>query len=206
MYSKFLALPEEKQRTILSAAIAEFTAKGYKAASTDIIAGNAGISKGSLFLYFKSKKDLFLYAYNHAIKVALEEYFCSDVTDNRDILEKLKLAFVHKIHMTAKNPGVFEFALAALREKSPEILHNIDSFNAKSLENAFSLFFDNIDVTLFKDDIDPKRAIDIITWTTQSFAARYQATLPKHLDEFEFSELITELDEYLNILRKALYK
>ena len=52
---KFFALPEEKRRRIVNAAMEAFGKNEYKRASTDDIAARAGISKGLLFHYFGSK-------------------------------------------------------------------------------------------------------------------------------------------------------
>ena len=52
---------EKDQRRIdlLNAAIDEFFEKGFSAARLDDIAARAGVSKGSVYLYFKSKEELF---------------------------------------------------------------------------------------------------------------------------------------------------
>lgn len=51
----------EKQERILSAAIDIFAKKGYSTASTHEIAKKAGVAEGTIFHYYKTKKDL-LYA------------------------------------------------------------------------------------------------------------------------------------------------
>jgi AcrR family transcriptional regulator len=58
MCEKFRAISEEKQRTILDAALTEFSERGYHKANTNTICEKAGISKGLLFHYFGSKKAL----------------------------------------------------------------------------------------------------------------------------------------------------
>ena len=50
---------QDSRRKILDAAIAEFAARGYEAASTNRICRQAEISKGLLFHYYRSKKTLF---------------------------------------------------------------------------------------------------------------------------------------------------
>lgn len=55
----------------------EFATKGYEEASTIIIAKNAGISKGLMFHYVNSKKDLFLYLYDYTIEIILDDFFGS---------------------------------------------------------------------------------------------------------------------------------
>ena len=56
---RFRELDIERRETLLEAAAAEFSARGYEAASVNRIIGEAGISKGSLYYYFEDKEDLF---------------------------------------------------------------------------------------------------------------------------------------------------
>lgn len=51
--------PEERPRQILEAGLAVFGEQGLAAARLDDIAERAGISKGTIYLYFQSKDDLF---------------------------------------------------------------------------------------------------------------------------------------------------
>jgi len=51
--------PEERPRQILDAALAVFNEQGLAGARLDDIAERAGISKGTIYLYFASKDDLF---------------------------------------------------------------------------------------------------------------------------------------------------
>lgn len=51
-----------KHDSILDAARAVFSRDGYSASSVDEVAAEAGIAKGTVYLYFKSKEDLYLAA------------------------------------------------------------------------------------------------------------------------------------------------
>jgi len=55
----FNNLPAEKQEKVFQAAVSEFASKGYRNASMNTLVKTAGISKGSLFQYFRTKQDLF---------------------------------------------------------------------------------------------------------------------------------------------------
>jgi AcrR family transcriptional regulator len=55
----FHNLPTKKRDRILEAAITEFAAHPYDAASLSNIARQAEIGKGSLYQYFENKKDLY---------------------------------------------------------------------------------------------------------------------------------------------------
>ncbi|WHY18463.1 helix-turn-helix domain-containing protein [Paenibacillus sp. G2S3] len=62
---ELLAISEEdkltpKQISILHAAIEVFSEKGYAAAATSEIAQKAGVAEGTIFRYYKTKKDLLL--------------------------------------------------------------------------------------------------------------------------------------------------
>ena len=50
---------EDRPREICAAALEVFAEKGFAAARLDEIARCAGVSKGTLYLYFKDKEDLF---------------------------------------------------------------------------------------------------------------------------------------------------
>lgn len=67
--NKFEQLADSKQKSIIEASVKEFADNGFKNASVNKIVENAGISKGSLFNYFKSKNLLF----NHIYQIALWE-------------------------------------------------------------------------------------------------------------------------------------
>jgi len=66
--NKFEQLADTKQKSIIDASIYEFADKGFKNASVNKIVEKAGISKGSLFNYFKSKNMLFEHIYAIALR------------------------------------------------------------------------------------------------------------------------------------------
>jgi AcrR family transcriptional regulator len=52
-------LPEERPKQILDAALAVFAERGLAAARLEDIAKRAGVSKGTIYLYFDNKEELF---------------------------------------------------------------------------------------------------------------------------------------------------
>jgi AcrR family transcriptional regulator len=52
-------LPEERPQQILDAALSVFAEHGIDAAKLEEIAARAGVSKGTIYLYFSSKEELF---------------------------------------------------------------------------------------------------------------------------------------------------
>src|SRR3954449_3695979 len=54
---------DERREHVLEAAIAEFAAQGYHAASRTAIARRAGISQPYIYALYRNKRELFLAAY-----------------------------------------------------------------------------------------------------------------------------------------------
>jgi AcrR family transcriptional regulator len=94
----FFNLPEEKQQKILDSATYEFAENGFANASIGRIAKNSGVSKGSMYQYFKDKKELFVYIFKVALKTKLE--FMKDIIEESkeldfyEIFEKMLIAGV----------------------------------------------------------------------------------------------------------------
>lgn len=57
----FLNLPQQKREKLVAAAVREFTEKPFNEASINCIVKNAGISRGSFYMYFQDKEDLLRY-------------------------------------------------------------------------------------------------------------------------------------------------
>ena len=92
MKQAFFQLFPEKQETILKAALAEFGANDFAAASLDRIVTAAGISKGGLYEYISSKEELYLYCMEQSWE-ALYRYIKTQVLASKsplpdDILQR----------------------------------------------------------------------------------------------------------------------
>src|SRR6185437_8220210 len=66
-------LPEERPQQIIDAALAVFGERGLAAARLEDIAKRAGLSKGTIYLYFPNKEELFREMVSTTVISALEE-------------------------------------------------------------------------------------------------------------------------------------
>ena len=74
--STFFNLPQEKQEKLLEAATREFSQRPYNEASINQIIKDAGIPRGSFYMYFTDKEELFRYVlsgYVDQMVMVLEE-------------------------------------------------------------------------------------------------------------------------------------
>jgi AcrR family transcriptional regulator len=60
-------LTDFRRNEIIAAALKVFGTKGFDAARAEDIAAQAGIAKGTIYLYFESKEDIYVAAVQHAI-------------------------------------------------------------------------------------------------------------------------------------------
>lgn len=67
-------LKRERPGQLLDAALSVFVEKGYAAARMEEVASRAGVSKGTVFLYFPSKLELFKEVVRHNITNSFEQW------------------------------------------------------------------------------------------------------------------------------------
>ncbi len=82
--------PEERRREILDAAMRCFARGGYHGTSMDDIVTESGLSKGTLYWHFKSKRDLFVELFDKIV-VEMVEPFEELLTIDASPVERLRL-------------------------------------------------------------------------------------------------------------------
>ena len=78
----------DRKNQILEAAFKVFVQKGYSKATMDDIVDSSGLSKGALYHYYKSKKDLFLSLIEHWEVYTFKNFYNKESKDKKasDIL------------------------------------------------------------------------------------------------------------------------
>jgi AcrR family transcriptional regulator len=99
--SRWRRLPLERPERILTAALEAFVENGFAATRLEDIAERAGISKGTLYLYFESKEALFKAAVRENIVPLLEraeQRVESFEGSSRDLLVEILRSWWHSMH------------------------------------------------------------------------------------------------------------
>ncbi|ARC86311.1 bacterial regulatory s, tetR family protein [Clostridium argentinense CDC 2741] len=207
MFSKFLNLDMEKQDRILNAAMKEFAQKGFEKASTNEIVKEADISKGLLFHYFKDKKNLFLFLYDHCIDVSTNEFYKKINLDEKDFFIRLNQMCIIKFELLNKYPEMFRFIETAYMETSKSVKKELDERKEKLIKINSIKVFEGFDLSKFKEDIDVKKAINVMIWTFQGLGdeALKKAKLLS-LDKPDYSEVFAEADIYIDMFKNCFYK
>jgi len=94
---------EFRSAEILNAARRVFARKGFEAASVDEIAEAAGLAKGTVYIYFRSKRDLYLAALQQGIAGLMDETR-HDVEAAQTAAEKIRAFLLARIRYAEANP------------------------------------------------------------------------------------------------------
>ena len=110
-----------KRRQIVEGARAVFLAQGFDAASMNDIARAAGVSKGTLYVYFKHKEDLFEAIVEQECEGQAEGIFDLDPNDHavEAILTRLGVAYVKFLCRPEKASAIR--TVIAIAHRMPEL-------------------------------------------------------------------------------------
>jgi AcrR family transcriptional regulator len=209
MYDRFESLPKEKKDSIINASIEEFAKNGYKKGSTNNIVMKAGISKGLLFHYFGSKKNLFLYLFDYTVEF-LFKIIRSEINNNKpsDILERYKQWTILKLKVFSKYPVMYEFLVKSIISVPEELEDEIQERYEKMYCEGIDMLLKDIDKSKFRDNIDFNKAIEILIACTdglvKKYLQRYKGKEDKILRNTDM--ILEDIDQYLEILKRGFYK
>ena len=136
--STFHNLPPEKQERVLEAALGEFSDKGYQQASVNTMVSASGISKGSIYQYFKDKKSLFLFIFDFAISMVRRTLLSvKEDTRQEDFFVRLEKSLMAGVDFIQRHPRVYGLYLKILFDqhvpRRQELLQAVRQFAADYL-------------------------------------------------------------------------
>jgi AcrR family transcriptional regulator len=191
--------PEKRDR-VINAALTVFR-HGYAHTSTDDIVREAGISKGLLFHYFGTKEGLYEFLLSYAFDVMGKEYYSLLNTGQRDVLELLRQSLLLKMDLSYKYPALFEFMGAAYTEGELPA-----DFRAVQSDMTGKLYA-NADTSLFKEGVDPEKAVNIIRWTLHGYSDSHLCKDKSIADyQAQYEVYLQEIEDYFALFRKVFYK
>ncbi|MHA6261453.1 TetR/AcrR family transcriptional regulator [Sporosarcina sp. CAU 1771] len=194
----------EKRDRIINSAMKEFCTNSFQKASTNTIVEDAGISKGLLFHYFGNKEKLYKYLEYFSIKVITEGIINEMNWDQKDIFVRLKEVSMIKFKILQKYPYLSEFSLMVFKDKTAEEIMCINPDFSLKIYNE--IYTRNIDYSLFKEDVDTKKALDIIRWTIEKCGEEIRSSIENGNMEFDFKGIEKEIYSYIDMLKVCFYK
>jgi TetR/AcrR family transcriptional regulator len=207
--STFEGLPEEKKKRIIDAALEEFAANGYDKASTNSIVKKAEISKGILFHYFGSKKNLFLYIFDYAINYLMNKYYAEMDDWPSDPFERLIWISSLKVKIYYDAPLMYKLAFNAIMNMPKELERDLHTIYNRFYSKLMPEIFRGTDTSKFKEGIDAQKAIELIMLCIDGLSNKYlRIYKDKPVDEIfnNVEPIMEEFNEYIEILKYGIYK
>jgi len=146
-------LIDKRRHQILEAAVKVFSEKGFEGSTTKEIAKKARVSEGTIFRYFKTKKDILLNLINILTEKSLFQ-FIEDVEQGLDTREALKNLLKLHYRLIIQNFELLKIIFYEIqfhKELREEFYKNVVSRVLPILEK-------NIAEQKIRTDVDPQLA------------------------------------------------
>lgn len=160
-----------------------------------------------LFYYFKTKKDLYFYLVNYSLDFIKEHYL--DVLDinEPDFIKRLVDATKLKMKVFKKHPYIFHFLGTLFINDDIDLPAKLKKKYITFQQQGYSIMYENIDKTLFRDDVDVDKAFQLIQWSIDGYQNNLINILKgQKLTDIDFDPYWDEFFEYLTVLKTAFYK
>ena len=149
--------PDTRPAEIMEAALATFTAQGFRATRLDQVAEAAGVTKGAIYHYFKGKEDLLLHSLKHWMHTGLEFPSHLAASDQGPAAARLRLVARH-MWKKASESGVNQLMRLVEGELVPDHPEIMAQWMEQSIAPMFELLSgiveDGKGAGEFRNDID----------------------------------------------------
>ncbi len=206
--SVFDNLPEDKKKTIIDCALKEFAHKGYEQASTNNIIKEAGISKGILFHYFKTKKDLYRYIICHSIDTMYTRMLEQMDFKSTDYFERMLEGSAIKMQIQLEYPEIYVLVVNIYKSNDVDIIKEITERYMPLIGAYYKKLSDGINMTKFKEGADINRLNELITWLAEGMSNKLVKNLSDDPKDMENVRQLMEEEfmRYVDILKDGVYR
>jgi AcrR family transcriptional regulator len=198
---------EQRRNDILDAAEKVFFSRGIKDATVDQVAEAAELSKGTLYLYFKSKEEIYLGINMRALGI-LRGMFDAVMASEGTGIEKVRAIGEAYYEFSQKYPDYFDAmmhfdveGLEPLGEGSLALeCHNLGIGLLVTVADAVR---EGIEDGTIRPDLDPMKTA-ILLWAQTDGVIRIIAHKCRHLGEFENMDLKDMIKDFFQFAYSAL--
>lgn len=202
----FFALDEDKQKRIVSVGISEFAAYGYINSSTNRIVKCSCISKGSLFKYFCSKKELYFFILD-TVTAEFTDSLCKQANSlSSDLFQRVIEYSVLEFSWYIRNPEKAKLIITSFVKSDTEIYHEVVERYGTSAVSIYDGLVNDIDSSDFR--WDRQKTIKILKWFLKGFNENFLGDIEIALHSFEYiqNEYVKSLTEYMEIIKSGILR
>lgn len=156
----------DKRRAIFDAAEKAFGTHGYAAATMEKIAVDAGISKGSIYNYFRSKQDLFMELFTRSVagdEADVDTLLNQPIPASRKIEALLDIWFKSFEHYQKIGALFLEYWATAAREhREGGLAATFQQMYARWRERIAAIITQGVDSGEFRRELDTQWVVSAI--------------------------------------------
>ena len=180
----FSILPEEKRERILRVATDLFAERGFNRTDMGEISRRAGVAKGSLYNYFHSKDELFLYLCRNGIE-RFRQAVWSDIPPKWNIYQQVEHIFRRQVPLILDHPQNFQIYLnlssSGMKRFANRYSREGEEFAAKRLK---TLLNEGIAQGIVRNDLD----VPFTAFLINSLSIMFMASLISGHFQIRFKE------------------
>lgn len=156
---------EQRRTDILAAARGVFAEKGFSQATIEEIAGSCEVSPGTIYLYFRSKEELYVSLLFQAMDL-FEDGFAQIRASRRRPQRKVRAVWDFFYDFYADYPELYRVFLFLHSERLREVLSDsvVTDVNARSARNFFiaaEIVKEAVDAGVYRK-VEPLEAVDTL--------------------------------------------
>ncbi len=205
MKETFFNLGEDKKQRVIDASLIEFASAGYEKTSLDAVIARAGISKGGLYEYIESKKDLFTYILTYAYD-ELFSYIQKNKPPERidfpaDPLERTRSISSIAVDFYIQSPQIISFLVTSSQVGDISIRLYVQEI----FSSYFYRLYETSDFALLPYDRD--QILDLLKWLLVKTRNVFQESVQSGGEKSACKKrYLNEWNFYLSVLAKGMYQ
>ena len=198
----FSKLPAEKQQSIISAAVAEFSTQSYAAASISEIVRQVKIGRGSFYRYFADKKDLYLYIIHLGMDKKMELVRgLKSAPNGLKTFDYLRWMLQASVQFEIEHPQYARIAYRAFVEDIPFP----DEMDAMQKQGGAAYFNDLLAQGILHDDVAPWVDTDMGAYLLQTITTSFGRYFLKRWQSLQDGSPSAKLDIFTDPSAQALF-
>ncbi len=219
----FFNLKHEKRNRFIEVSLHEFCTNSFREASVSHIVDELGIAKGSVYQYFKNKKDLYLYLVDRAVKSkfnhiekSLEESLGEGAAASADFYTLYSEIILAGADFDFGNPSYSLLITNAMQEHDTRELESLpDDLVRRSSEFLNAFVRRGITRGEIRRDVDPALIVHLVNSITLSLTGyleeKYDFSLPEQLRHpdralpFSDNQLKNAVYALMEVIRTGLF-
>lgn len=196
---------DARKARILEAALAEFAAAGYEAASTNAIAEAAGVAKGLVFHHFGNKQALFAAVAEHVVERTVARFFTDGPQPPpTELFERLYRWSLLKLEIFQEDPDGFRFLTRSIPQAPPEVRAPVERLYGALVARHWPTFLAGVDTSRLRPGLTLADAVETITLLAEGLERRLTPLL---LESPSAHPSLTEaMWKHFERLRDGLYR